>query len=201
VFPGQYYDLETGLHYNYFRYYDPATGKYITSDPIGLLGGLNTYAYALDNPVGFDDPLGFAVPAASAGGSIGGFSGLGGFGSGSSSSLNKAPVNPNQLMEELGLGGDATTDDRTKAKQEKCKHCPPCRLIDGREVPIGTIGYRLDVVDGSGRSKGHFPIQGTHYNLLEANQNPNNCQCFWKPLKKAVEVPPPQAIEAKPFAN
>jgi RHS repeat-associated protein len=44
-FPGQYYDPETGLHYNYFRYYNPQTGRYITPDPIGLEGGINLFAY------------------------------------------------------------------------------------------------------------------------------------------------------------
>lgn len=58
VFPGQYYDQETGLHYNYFRYYDPSTGQYITSDPIGLLGGLNAYTYVDGNPLRAIDPYG-----------------------------------------------------------------------------------------------------------------------------------------------
>ncbi len=49
-FPGQYYDQETGLHYNYFRYYNPQTGRYITPDPIGLWGGINLFAYVANNP-------------------------------------------------------------------------------------------------------------------------------------------------------
>ena len=57
-FPGQYYDQETQLHYNYFRYYDPSLGRYITSDPIGLAGGVNTYGYAYQNSLKYIDPTG-----------------------------------------------------------------------------------------------------------------------------------------------
>ncbi len=57
-FQGQYYDAETGLHYNGQRYYDPKTGRYLTPDPIGLAGGVNPYVYVGDDPVNSVDPEG-----------------------------------------------------------------------------------------------------------------------------------------------
>ncbi|WP_460429172.1 RHS repeat-associated core domain-containing protein, partial [Amycolatopsis endophytica] len=56
-FPGQYFDAETGLHYNYQRYYDPATGRYVSHDPLGLAPSPNTQGY-VRNPTGWIDPLG-----------------------------------------------------------------------------------------------------------------------------------------------
>ena len=57
-FPGQYFDAESNNHYNYFRDYDPSLGRYVESDPIGLDGGINTYAYAAANSLTYVDPDG-----------------------------------------------------------------------------------------------------------------------------------------------
>jgi len=59
-FSGQYFDAETGLHYNYFRDYDPATGRYVESDPIGLNGGKNTYNYVFSRPLSLTDMFGLS---------------------------------------------------------------------------------------------------------------------------------------------
>lgn len=57
-FPGQYFDAEDGMNYNYFRDYDPSTGRYVESDPIGLDGGISTFSYTENNAMTASDPYG-----------------------------------------------------------------------------------------------------------------------------------------------
>ena len=57
-FPGQYFDVETQQHYNYFRTYDPWLGRYAQSDPLRLAGGLNLYSYVSANPLKYSDRFG-----------------------------------------------------------------------------------------------------------------------------------------------
>ncbi len=60
-FPGQIYFAEMGLNHNYYRDYDPATGRYAQSDPVGLTGGINTFTYVFGNPLELSDPMGLLV--------------------------------------------------------------------------------------------------------------------------------------------
>jgi RHS repeat-associated protein len=63
-FPGQYFDVETGLEYNGARYYDSSTGRFPQADPAGLRGGINSYVYGLNDPLTYIDPTGLAPPGA-----------------------------------------------------------------------------------------------------------------------------------------
>jgi len=66
-YPGQYFDAESGLHYNYFRDYEARTGRYVQSDPVGLVGGPNTYSYVEATPLVLIDSVGLTPARASLG--------------------------------------------------------------------------------------------------------------------------------------
>lgn len=80
--------------------------------------------------------------------------------------------------------------------------CPPCKLLDGTEVPVGTIAFRpLDTP-----ATIQHGISGPHYNIYKANQAPRDspkpCQCFWQPMGAVPPAGlPPGAIPIQPFAN
>ena len=201
-FPGQYYDEETGLSYNYFRDYDAKTGRYIQSDPIEIRGGINTYLYAENQPLKLIDPKGKNTAAgAIAGGAVGGPLGaligaiigtITGIGIGAYLISKSADSEKENTEQKINTNSECNEKEK----------CPPCRTVSGKIVPVGTIGYRHDLVPPS---KPHYPFPGDHYNLFKANQNPNGCRCFWQPYgaqDASGGLPPPVcSIVIENFVN
>jgi len=169
-FAGQYFDQETGLHYNYFRTYDPSTGRYITTDPIGLVGGLNTYSYAENNPLYWADPLGlcpmcipFIPPAIEAIGYAAGSLAIGlGLATGIEAGINA--YNENVSDDDSAEGANCPTD-HAKGRSEEAKTDRDRQVGDPNKVTergrkfldtesgntVHVDGDRVVVTDSSGR--------------------------------------------------
>ena len=127
-FAGQYYDAESGLHYNWHRTYDPSLGRYISSDPIGLDGGMNTFGYVSQSPMVNVDPKGLnpgAVAGASIRGMFGGPAGalLGGF-------LGTAigGYTAYTLFHDNASITDSSTDNSCDANDPKCSKASKWQL-------------------------------------------------------------------------
>jgi RHS repeat-associated protein len=166
------FEGSTGAHYNYFRDYDPAIGRYVESDPIGLEGGLNTYSYVAGNPVRLSDPSGLQVPPVGVGGiggaSAGGAAAAGGTWWGSQGGSGSRAWD----------GSDSWGGSNNSCPQE----CPECK-----PYAAGTIGYIGPHLDHD-----HYPIGRPHINLFVVRQRKSDCKCFWNKANPDVASPPPR---------
>ncbi|WP_207303692.1 RHS repeat-associated core domain-containing protein, partial [Pseudomonas extremorientalis] len=181
-FQGQYFDQESGLHYNRHRYYNPDVGRYLTPDPVKLAGGINTYQY-VPNPTGWIDPLGlngcpgergckpssgFQEPSAQA-------------------SIKKSEPDPpiSNRDEEYLFRGDKTPPNEVFKNGFKSKgdsedlylhavdsHDPPSNFIS--TSPLRTVG--ITFATSYGDKKGYLytirSIEGHDINLELGNQTP-----------------------------
>ena len=143
-FPGQYFDKETGLHYNYFRYYEPEMGRYISTDPIGLMGGMNTYEYANGNSMMFMDSHGLASCTYSI----------------STGRLICMPDNP------VNSAIDIPVASGNNGRGMQCKNNPACINIPNRgPIPIGLWTWNINgpgAINTKPNGRRLIPAKGTN---------------------------------------
>jgi RHS repeat-associated protein len=152
-FPGQYLDEETGLHYNYFRDYDPVVGRYIQSDPIGLEGGINAYAYGAGNPLSNVDPLGLFITSVDA-------------------ACVHDPMFCTEIMGQMVENAGAMSGDTCLA-QDAAEAADDIREF-GRWATLATLGGMLKrTVPAATRASSAFPrrtLHGVSLNWLKRNK-------------------------------
>ncbi|MEZ5886868.1 MAG: RHS repeat-associated core domain-containing protein [Paracoccaceae bacterium] len=178
-FPGQWFQMESGLHQNWMRDYDPTTGRYIEADPLGLIDGASVYGYARQNPGRYIDPTGEYVwtwPAIRL---------LLSYGArlvaprlataGAAALLSQGPIIDPDLP--------YFPDSMEGVELNYCRYCPPCF-----PYKKGTIGYRED------NHPVNLPGVGVHHlNLYRVNQDPATCRCFWNANTPYHVNPPAQS--------
>jgi len=183
--PGQYYDAESGLHYNNFRDYDPSLGRYGESDPIGPGGGDDSYQYVGADPMRFVDPLGLylANPARRyyGGGGGGGIRGGGG-GTGLGAALGVGAIAVWNALTHMNSGSDEESSSSSSSTQGTTgaaqKHCPP-----GKECnpPAGTRCYLGPHLPSLGERPHPKGSSGWHYHIYQMYQFGDTCE--WKRVR------------------
>jgi RHS repeat-associated protein len=196
-FPGQWFQLETGLAYNWHRHYDPTLGRYIQPDPLtvdegdtavkglttdlsgsrGLVGSSDAHATA--KSMGWQEAHDIIMSWPSSrsmlqdGPSLYGYAGQNAGGR----------TDPQGLMGSRGPQTGTGAAACLSTPMEPCQPCVP---------PVGTIAYRID---RSPPSRPHYPFTGDHTHLYIMNQNPIDCECYWNKLDVIDgETPPPGSI-------
>ena len=169
-FPGQYFDSETGLHQNWFRDYDPVSGRYTQSDPIGIRGGVNLYGYVEQNPISNYDILGlytWALPRPIFGGRP------------MPGAWPRPMPNPVDLFPPY-------QEQRKRGKTDPVIERPynPGRDCDGNCKPCKASSYWEASGDAHG-SEG-----GSHWHGIEWNQDKSDCMCY----PKRVDYPYPPIV-------
>lgn len=169
-----------GLFFANNRAYDPSVGRWLSEDPVNVIehapdrplpDGPNAYSYVTNRPTTERDPSGLQGT-----GAVATFPTIGEFCSTAAASA---------LARALGVVGAIATQCGDSCRPEQSK-CPPCT------PPVGTVGYRMDLVPPS---KPHYPFKGTHVHLYVRRQKPYpNCECVWNKLGIVDPPPPPGAV-------